>query len=469
MARIVLVDDDAAIRTTLELHLSARGFDVALAANVEAGLGRIVETGADVVISDIRMAGRDGLSLLEDVTRRWPGLPVIMITAFHDLDTTVAAIERGAMDYITKPIDLDELDAAVERVLMRRAIGLNGALEIDEADEPPRMIGHSRAMTEVFKTIARVAQSRITVLVTGPSGAGKEMVARAIHDVSRHRDKPYLAINCAALVDDLIENELFGHEKGAFTGAGATQKGKVELVGEGTLFLDEIGELSMRVQSKLLRLIEQREYIPVGGSRALTSRCRFVAATNADLEEQVRRGLFRADLYHRLHVAAIRLPALAQRREDIPLLVRHLLKRVNRSLDRRIRFVTASALARLAAHDWPGNIRELENVLIRAAIEEPGDTISSVCLPGDGCGPVIHPAEEAGPAGREEGRSLRDRERDHIEKVLASTGWRKGRACDILGISRPTLERRIREFGLAEARGDRERGLNASFNPDRGD
>ncbi len=456
MPRIVLVDDDAAIRTTLDLHLSDLGFDVALAEDVESGLSRIAERPTDVVVSDIRMTGRDGLSLLDDIVKRWPGLPVIMITAFHDLETTVAAIERGAMDYITKPIDLDELDAAIERGLMRRSIGRTGALEIDEGDEPHRMIGHSRAMTEVFKTIARVAQSRITVLVTGPSGSGKEMVARAIHDVSRNKDKPYLAINCAALVDDLIENELFGHEKGAFTGAGATQKGKVELVGEGTLFLDEIGELSMRVQSKLLRLIEQREYIPVGGSRALTSRCRFVAATNVDLEEYVRAGLFRADLYHRLHVVSIRLPALAERKEDIPLLVRHLLKRVNRSLDRRIRFVTADVLDRLAAYDWPGNVRELENVLIRAAIEEPGDTIGRVCLPGDGCGPVGRGTEEVDPqpiADRDEGASLRDLERDHIEKVLASTGWHKGRACDILGISRPTLERRIREFGLGETRG----------------
>ncbi len=455
MPRIVLVDDDHAIRTTLDLHLRDLGFDVALAEDVEAGLARIAEKPTDVVVSDIRMTGRDGLSLLDDVVKRWPDLPVIMITAFHDLETTVAAIERGAMDYITKPIDLDELDAAIERGLMRRTIGRTGALEIDEGDEPVRMIGHSRAMTEVFKTIARVAQSRITVLVTGPSGSGKEMVARAVHDVSRNRDKPYLAINCAALVDDLIENELFGHEKGAFTGAGATQKGKVELVGEGTLFLDEIGELSMRVQSKLLRLIEQREYIPVGGSRALTSRCRFVTATNVDLEEYVRAGLFRADLYHRLHVVSIRLPALAERKEDIPLLVRHLLKRVNRSLDRRIRFVTAQVLDRLAAYDWPGNVRELENVLIRAAIEEPGDTIGRVCLPGDGCGPVGRGVEEAEPvaAERDEGGSLRDLERDHIEKVLASTGWHKGRACDILGISRPTLERRIREFGLGETRG----------------
>lgn len=455
MPRIVLVDDDHAIRTTLDLHLRDLGFDVALAEDVETGLARIAEKPTDVVVSDIRMTGRDGLSLLDDVVKRWPDLPVIMITAFHDLETTVAAIERGAMDYITKPIDLDELDAAIERGLMRRTIGRTGALEIDEGDEPVRMIGHSRAMTEVFKTIARVAQSRITVLVTGPSGSGKEMVARAVHDVSRNRDKPYLAINCAALVDDLIENELFGHEKGAFTGAGATQKGKVELVGEGTLFLDEIGELSMRVQSKLLRLIEQREYIPVGGSRALTSRCRFVAATNVDLEEYVRAGLFRADLYHRLHVVSIRLPALAERKEDIPLLVRHLLKRVNRSLDRRIRFVTAQVLDRLAAYDWPGNVRELENVLIRAAIEEPGDTIGRVCLPGDGCGPVGRGVEDAEPvaAERDEGGSLRDLEREHIEKVLASTGWHKGRACDILGISRPTLERRIREFGLGETRG----------------
>lgn len=448
MPRVVLVDDDAAIRTTLELHLRHLGFEVATAADVETGCAAIATAPTDVVISDIRMTGRDGLSFLDEIGRRWPGLPVIMITAFHDLETTVAAIERGAVDYITKPIDLDLLDGALDRALLRRSLSLTGALEVDDVVEAPRMIGHSRAMTEVFKTIARVAQSRITVMITGPSGTGKEMVARAVHDVSRDRDKPFLALNCAALVDDLIENELFGHEKGAYTGAAATQKGKVDLVGEGTLFLDEIGELSLRVQSKLLRLLEQREYIPVGGSRPQMSKCRFIAATNIDLEEHVRTGRFRSDLYHRLHVVSIKLPPLSERRDDLPLLVRHLLKRVNRSLDRRIRFVSKEAIDKLTAYDWPGNVRELENVLIRAAIEESGDTITQVRLPEEDACALATPLHADGD--EEQGNvSLRSRERDHIGRVLASTGWHKGRACEILGISRPTLDRRIKEFGMS--------------------
>lgn len=460
MPRIVLVDDDAAIRETLELHLRGLGFDVRTAKSAVEGYSVIAEGEADVVISDVRMEGRDGLSLLADIAASWPRLPVIMITAFHDLDTTVAAMQGGAVDYITKPIDLDDLDNAIERALMRRDIEMNGALEIDDADDPRQMIGHSRAMTEVFKTIALAAQSRVTVMINGPSGTGKELVARAIHDVGRNKDQPFLAINCAALVDDLMENELFGHEKGAYTSASNSQKGKVELVGEGTLFLDEIAELSMRVQSKLLRLLEQREFIPVGGSRPLTSRCRFVVATNVDLDERVRQGLFRGDLYHRLHVVSIRLPPLHERREDVPLLVRHLVKRINRTLGRQIRFVTARVLERLVAYPWPGNVRELENVLIRAVIHANSDTISAISLP------AVQPAPASGDdvaiaadtddvdsaGGGDDATTLRDVERDHIEKVLAMTGWHKGRACDILGISRPTLDRRIREFGIGNGR-----------------
>lgn len=454
MSRIVLVDDDVGIRATLELHLKGRGFDVGVAHSAATGYAAIADGGADAVICDIRMEGRDGLSLLGDITATWPKLPVIMITAFHDLESTVASMRGGAVDYIPKPIDLDQLDNAIERALLRRNIELKGALEIDDAPDSRLIIGHSRAMNEVFKTIGLVADSRVTVLITGESGTGKELVARAVHNVSRYRDHPFLAINCAALVDDLLENELFGHEKGAYTGANEAQKGKAELVGEGTLFLDEVGELSPRVQGKLLRLLEQREFIPVGGSKPRSSRCRFIAATNVDLEERVRDGRFRGDLYHRLHVVSIKTPALRERKEDIPLLVQYLMKRINLSLEKRIRFVTAAVLNKLVAHSWPGNVRELENVLIRAVVFGGSDTIAHVALPAE-TENGVDLTYDAVPDEDQLGdglNSLKELEREHIEKVLEMTSWHKGRACEILGISRPRLERRIREFGLGAGR-----------------
>ncbi|MBL8487935.1 MAG: sigma-54-dependent Fis family transcriptional regulator [Rhodocyclaceae bacterium] len=446
MKHLLIVDDDQAICMTLQSHFRQRGFRVSVANSAEEAAGIAFSGHLDAVVSDIRLPGRSGLELLGDVKQRRPALPMIMITAFHDLEMTVAAMQAGAADYVPKPIDIGELDAALARALAGGS-GDDEALVLGPADRSPsQIVGQSRAMKEVFKSIGLVAQSRVTVLILGESGTGKELVARAIHQASAERELPFVAVNCAALVENLLESELFGHERGAFTGAIHAHKGKVEQVGEGTLFLDEIAELSPAMQGKLLRILEEREYTPVGGNRAKTSGARFITATNADLAARVRAGSFREDLFYRLNVAALELPPLRERRSDIGLLVDALLRKINRDLRKNIRRVSGDTMACLHAFDWPGNVRQLENVLMKAAVMERGDTLTVRQLPPEiACAVRVGPGEPADP---ERVPTLRELERDHIRRILERTGWHKGETCEILGISRPRLERRIREFGF---------------------
>jgi len=451
MPRVLIIDDEQASCRTLKLHFGQKGFDVDIAESVDQGLAVLNSTLPDVVISDIRMPGRDGLSLLAEIRDTHPDIPVIMITAFQDLDSTVAAMHGGAVDYVPKPIDLEELEAALDRALKMRDEHDSDALVLDSSDVTGTIVGRSRAMKDVFKLIGMVSQSRVTVLLLGESGTGKELVSRAVHKVSSDTDKPFIAVNCAALVETLLESEMFGHEKGAFTGAVSTRKGKVEMAGEGTLFLDEIGELSPRMQGKLLRLLEEREYAPVGGSQTKHSGARFVAATNVDLAAKVASGEFREDLFYRLNVFSINLPPLRERGEDIPLLVEHLLKKINREIHKGVRRVPADVMRALQAYDWPGNVRQLENVLMKAVVMARGDALSIAQLPEEiagaagGAGEVM-PIAEGGDSNGE--KSLKELEREHIRRVLDSTSWHKGRTCEILGISRPRLERRLREYGI---------------------
>jgi DNA-binding NtrC family response regulator len=423
------------------------------ASNANEGLGRLLAAPADVVISDIRMPGRSGLELLEDIRKRLPDVPVIMITAFQDLDSTVAAMHGGAVDYVPKPIDINELDEAVDKALKIRAEDSSEGLVIDSGEAGGTIIGRSRAMKEVFKSIGMVSQSRVTALILGESGTGKELVARAIHMASPDATSPFVAVNCAALVETLLESEMFGHERGAFTGAVSARKGKVEQAAGGTLFLDEISELSPRLQGKLLRLLEEREYSPVGSSKTMRSDARFIAATNVDLAVRVKTGEFREDLYYRLHVVNIGLPPLRDRRGDIGPLVEHLLKRINREVRKGIRRVSSEVMDALVGHDWPGNVRQLENTLLKAVVMAQGDTLTLTDLPAElSGGPANGTGAAAGNWQAEQSShvSLKDLERRHIEEVLSSTGWHKGQACEILGISRPRLERRLREFSITQ-------------------
>lgn len=447
MAHILLVDDDRAICRTLRQHYEQNSHKVTIAHTAEDAVDLSKQPDIDIIVSDVRLPGQDGLWLLSQVKTIRPTLPVVMITAFHDFETTVAAMQGGAVDYVAKPIDLEELDGAVERALSRDS-QKEGLIIGQLGGSPTQIVGQSTVMKQVFKNIGLVAQSRITVLILGESGTGKELVARAIHNASPDRHHPFIAVNCAALVETLLESEMFGHERGAFTGAVAAHKGKVEQVGEGTLFLDEIAELSPRMQSKLLRILEEREYSPVGSTQVKKSMARFITATNVDLRERVAAGLFREDLFYRLNVATIVLPPLRTRQSDIPLLVDFLLRKINKDLRKTIRRVSVEAMNCILSYDWPGNVRELENILMKSAVLERGDVLTADSLPQEIQSTSVTLKILSDNDNNNAFCSLRELERDYVLRVLTGTNWHKGKTCEILGISRPRLERRIREFSL---------------------
>ncbi|MDP6947405.1 MAG: sigma-54 dependent transcriptional regulator, partial [Arenicellales bacterium] len=330
MSKILIVDDDIASCRTLQLHFRAAGHDVEMAHDAVSGLAMAESFGPAVIILDIRMPGQSGLQALPDFKTRFPQTPVIMITAFDDMDSTITAMQRGADDYITKPIDITEMDQAVERAIKRRqssGLGLQLVSPDQASSRGYAMVGNSRPMKEVFKAIGLIARKPVTVLITGASGTGKELVARNIHRVGPTPEGPFVAVNCAALVETLLESDMFGHEKGAFTGAVSSQPGKFALAQDGTIFLDEVGELSPNIQAKLLRVVQEREYLSVGGKQAKQTNARIMSACNVNLKELVDQGRFREDLYYRLQVVNIEMPALKDHLEDLPLLIPHLLGR----------------------------------------------------------------------------------------------------------------------------------------------
>ncbi|MCZ7561432.1 MAG: sigma-54 dependent transcriptional regulator [Burkholderiaceae bacterium] len=453
MSRILVVDDDLASCRTLELHLRAQGHAAHVAHDADAALAAAVKIRPELVILDIRMPGRSGLEALLELKRACPGTRVIMITAFHDMDSTIEAMQGGASDYIQKPIDIDELDAAIAKAL--RSLEAEGdsvlMMPVAQGARPGGevMVGRSRVMKEVFKTIGLAAQSTVTVLITGESGTGKELVARGIHRAGSTPAGPFVAVNCAALVDTLIESDMFGHEKGAFTGATDRHLGKFAMANDGTIFLDEVSELSPAIQAKLLRVLQEREFVPLGGKVVHSTNARVIAATNVDLRDRIRLGAFREDLYYRLQVVTIHLPPLRERREDIPDLVQALLGRINREVRHGVYRMHRDALHCFQEYPWPGNVRELENVLMKAVALSSSVAISCEALPAHMCrhaarqGSVTAPVSVSAAA-----HSLRDVERAHVLRVLETTGWHRGQACEILGVSRPRLRRMIRHFGL---------------------
>ncbi|MET0105296.1 MAG: sigma-54 dependent transcriptional regulator [Sedimenticola sp.] len=443
MPRILIVDDDVAGGRTLQLHLSAQGHEVELANSVDEGLSAAADLDPELIILDIRMPGRSGLEGLPDFKAAQPSVHIIMITAFHDMESTIQAMQRGADDYIHKPIDIDELDAAIDK-LMQRNGGDHHFISADEArGSPLTMVGRSRAMKEVFKTIGLVAKNPATVLITGESGTGKELVARAIHRSGEHPDGPFVAVNCAALVENLLESDMFGHVKGAFTGAVSRQPGKFSLAENGTIFLDEIGELSPAIQAKLLRVLQHKEFTPLGAKEVQTTNARVIAATNVDLTEKVANGEFREDLYYRLQVVTIHLPPLRERTEDIMDLVQTLLGRVNKELGRDVVQISKNVLRCFEEYLWPGNVRELENLLMKAVALCPGDTLTLDLVPPEMASQVPEPQVQDTSL-----LSLEEMERLHVSNVLEKVGWHRGKACEILGISRPRLRRMIEQFGL---------------------
>lgn len=454
MKKILIIDDDVASCRTLQLHFLSEDFEVQIAHNVEDGLAAGKRLKPDVIILDIKMPGRSGLEGLPDFKENHPDAPIIMITAFHDMDSTIEAMQQGATEYIHKPIDINELNDAVNNAL-NRSEAMKNDLEIAPRDQTDKssMVGRSRMMKEVFKTIGLVASQPVTVLITGESGTGKELTARAIHNASDRSDGPFVAINCAALVETLLESDMFGHEKGSFTGAVGRQLGKFELANNGTIFLDELGELSQTIQAKLLRVLQEKEFTPVGSSASKKTNARVIAATNVDLENKVKIGTFREDLFYRLRVVTIEMPPLRERTEDIMPLVQVLLGRINKELKRNISRLSQSTMTAFLNYDWPGNVRELNNILTKAVALCPGEIITPDLIPEEISS--ITSTTEAGssyPSTQEESDSqllsLNDLEKQHLIRVLQEMGWHKGKACEILGISRPRLRRMMQHFNI---------------------
>src|SRR6516162_6413796 len=435
--RVWLVDDDASIRWVLERALRNDGMAPRAFEAAEGALDALRRDTPDVLITDIRMPGASGLELLRRIRDARPALPVIVMTAHSDLGSAVSAYEGGAFEYLPKPFDIDEAVALVRRA----ASGvLGGGGDAGAAPRMPELLGKAPAMQQVFRAIGRLSRSSVTVLITGESGTGKELVARALHEHSPRSGRPFIALNTAAIPADLLESELFGHERGAFTGADAQRRGRFEQADGGTLFLDEIGDMSMPLQTRLLRVLAEGEFYRVGGQSPIHVDVRVIAATNQNLQERVSRGLFREDLYHRLNVIRIELPPLRARAEDIPALLDHYLRIAAHELGVEPKVLATDALARLTAHEWPGNVRELVNLCRRLSVLAPGSEVHLADLP-----PEIAGAAAAPP--------LLDVAQPQFERVLIRAALRRTQghrqeAAKLLGWGRNTLTRKLRELGM---------------------
>jgi len=446
--RILVVDDDPASRELLARILGARSYDVVSLADGKDALESLDRAPADLVVSDIRMAEVDGYVLAERMREKAPDTPIILVTAFGNVEGAVEAIRRGAFDYISKPYDVDAIAVVVERALRQRALVLeNRALrgQVRDKYRLENVVGRSEAMLEVYKTAARVAPSSATVLILGESGTGKELVARAIHASSARAEGPFVPVDCGAIAEGVLESELFGHAKGAFTGAQASRRGLFEEANGGTLFLDEIGDIGPALQARLLRALQEGEIRRVGANEPIGVDVRVVAATNKDLAQAVKENRFREDLFYRLNVVNIRIPPLRQRREDIPLLAEHFAQKHGRADSA----ITPAARELLLAYGWPGNVRELENVIARALALNPTGVIVPEDLPEAIRQPAAAAAVPAGTAAlagaRAERPTLSELERRYAAQVLAEQGGNKTRAAEILGIDRKTLYRILGE------------------------
>jgi two-component system nitrogen regulation response regulator GlnG len=460
MNPVWIIDDDRSIRWVFEKALTREGIDHRTFENARQALERLAEETPQVIVSDIRMPGASGLDFMRELRTRLPSTPVIIMTAYSDVESAVAAFQGGAFEYLPKPFDVDH---AVE--LVRRAMEESRRPPAAAASEEPapEILGQAPSMQEVFRAIGRLAQSQATVLITGESGTGKELVARALHRHSPRAGKAFVAINTAAIPKDLLESELFGHARGAFTGAQSMRRGRFEQAEGGTLFLDEIGDMPADLQTRLLRVLSDGHFYRVGGHTPLAANVRVIAATHQDLEARVRERLFRDDLYHRLNVIRLRLPPLRERREDIPVLVRHFLARSARDLGVEGKRLTDAAVQFLASRDWPGNVRQLENVCHWVTVMAPGQVVDVGDLP-----PEVR-GEGAGAGGADDWRRALEREvagrlargepgiaqaltRDFesvlIAQALLHTAGRRVEAAGLLGIGRNTLTRKVQELRI---------------------
>jgi len=436
-ATILVADDDRAIRTVLNQALARLGHDVRMTGNASTLWRWIADGDGDLVITDVIMPDENGLDLIPRIKKLRPDLRVIVMSAQNTLLTAVKATERGAFEYLPKPFDLRELISVVERAL---SAPLSAPADEEVEDEQLPLIGRSPAMQEIYRSIARLMGTDLSVLITGESGTGKELVARALHDFGKRRSGPFIAINMAAIPRELIESELFGHERGAFTGAAQRSSGRFEQAKGGTLFLDEIGDMPFEAQTRLLRVLQEGEYTSVGGRAPIRADSRIIAATHRDLSQLIRQGVFREDLFYRLNVAPIRIPPLRERTADIPKLVRYFTQKYARRMNKRVETIPTEAMEALVSYGWPGNVRELENLIERAVILTRGTSLEIPLA-------ELRAAPDTGTP-----VTLEDAERDHIRRVLEQSngvvGGPNGAAAR-LGMKRTTLQSKMKKLGIS--------------------
>lgn len=443
--KILLVDDEINTLKVLSAILKKNNYDVYTARTAEEALDKISKIQPDSVITDYKLPGLTGTELLNTLKNKGCRIPVIMLTAYGTIEKAVDTMKKGAFNYLTKPVNPDELltvarEAVEKHRLMLENISLKSQLK--ERNSFKNIIGKSHVMQDVFNLIETVSKSNTNILITGESGTGKELVARAIHYESARANGQFVPIDCAALPEELLESELFGHEKGSFTGAYEQKTGQIELANAGTVFLDEIGELSLNIQKKFLRFLQEREILRVGGKHRIKVDVRIIAATNRDLESDIKKGAFREDLFYRLNVVTIHIPPLRERKEDMPLLAGHFLNKFNKANNRAISSLDSEVIRTFMEYDWPGNVRELENVIERAVVLCPGDTITMQYLPRTIREMQINDVLAA------DGLSLMDTERKLILGALEKTSWNQTKSAEILGISRKQLRTKMKHHGL---------------------
>jgi len=442
MARILVVDDKESMRKVLESAFAAMGLAVDSAAGGEEAIGKLGSTSYDIVVTDLKMPRVDGVSVLREAKRVCPTTEVIVITAYGTIESAVEAMRLGAFDFVTKPFKLAEIEAKVDRILRTK----EASAEPAESGQNWTIVGDRVLTHQIMEFVQKVGRSRSSVLITGESGTGKELVARAIHNSSDRRDGPWVAVNCAALAPGVLESELFGHERGAFTGAVQTKKGRFELANGGTLFLDEIGDVDPSVQLKLLRAVELGEFERVGGVETFKTDARIVAATNCDLRERIRRGKFREDLFYRLNVISIHLPPLRERKGDIGPLARYLMERVARSAGRAPLEISPEVMEAFKNYSWPGNVRELENCLERAMVLTDSEVITLEEMPAEVAG---HTSPLVGcPVDGSLASLTNEIEMEKIKGALDRNRWNKSKAAKELGVKRTTLQYKLKKYGL---------------------
>jgi two-component system, NtrC family, response regulator AtoC len=441
---ILIVDDEEIVRESLAGWLGEDGYDVGVAENGARALERLPEKDWNLAMVDLKMPGMDGIELMDEIRKAKPETIVIIMTAYATVDTAVQAMKKGAYDYIVKPFNPEDLSMTIRKIIEHQKLVKENIYLRKELKKQYRLhdlVSKNHKMVEIFELVKTVAKSNSIVLVQGESGTGKELLSRAIHMESPRRDAPFVTVSCASLTETLLESELFGHEKGAFTGADQAKSGKIELAKDGTLFLDEIGDISLKLQMDLLRVIEQREFRRVGGTRLIPITSRIIGATNRDLAKAIEEGKFREDLYYRLNVISVHIPPLRERKEDIPLLVEHFLDRFNIEMGKNVDGLAESAMRLLMDYGWPGNARELRNVIERAMVVTKGRVIldADLSLP-----------QASGVSGAQDsrGKSLSEMEKEHIRQVLAANRWNIVRSAQVLGIDRVTLYNKIRKYEL---------------------